>query len=442
MNTSSQWKKRRRHIRPLALMFLFLAILVIPELDNAWTSNPCALQESEQGWLSTMVYGTLSSWAFSLHNLFHKELDTPVTIVYINPQTDPTELLTNTCLARDFLAGLVTDVVNQGAKAIVIDKYYSYGSCSNDKKNENFRTILNENAKRVPIVVGQPTKLLAYTDKAKDSCLTLAEPFDFGPFSQVKYGLTRLNSDVLKIPLRWPVFKDRAHPKDVLTADGSGDSLSLVAAENIEPGLIKDSSFQSFLALNKHPYTSFRDLPSTTAMTVRCDAEQQPTDADGNGLPCTKARNPSDGSTYRKPDLKGQIVVIGDLSDQDMQPFPDANKEEPGVFLQANYVKSILDQRFLREVPFFITFVGFILFIIAVYCLHLFLPEQAFLVSSISLFAILIVSFVTLMAFHYYTPLWALSGAAVFVVIRFLETKAHDYGHQATGENSHPLKSE
>jgi uncharacterized CHY-type Zn-finger protein len=419
-------------------MLIFLGVLVVPELDNAWISDPCALQESEQGWLSTLVYGTLSSWAFSLHNFFHKQLDAPVIIVYINPATDPTELLTNTCLARDFLANLVIDITDAGAKAIVIDKYYSDGSCSNKTKNENFKTILNQNAARIPIVVGQPTKLLSYTDKAKESCLALATPFDFGPSSHVKYGLTRLNGDVLKIPLRWPVFKDRIHPTDALTPDGSGDSLSVVAAESVEPGLDnKGSSFQKFLALNQHPYTSFRELPSTTAMTVRCDAEQKPTDADGNELSCTKARNPPDGSTYKKPNLQGKIVVIGDLSDQDMQPFPDANKEEPGVYLQANYVKSILDQRFLKEVPFFLTLSGFVLFIIAVYCLHLFLPEQALLVSSIALSTIVFVSFVSLMIFHYYTPLWALSGAAVFVVIRFFETKAHDYSHQVTAEKSH-----
>jgi hypothetical protein len=42
--------------------------------------------------------------------------------------------------------------------------------------------------------------------------------------------------------------------------------------------------------------------------------------------------------------------------------------------------------------------------------------------------------------FQYYTPLWAISSAAVFVIFRYLETKAHHYSLQVKGEGSQPAK--
>jgi CHASE2 domain-containing protein len=424
----------RRHIWSLVGMLTILLILTIPELENAWIHDPCALQEADQGVLTTYFYGHLSNWAFH----FHSNPGPPVTIVYIDPTTEPAELLTNTCLARVFLAQLVQDIANLHAKAIVIDKFYSDSSCTDIKKNDIFKTALNSNALQIPIVVGQPTHLLANVGKANGGCLALSKQFDFGA-PQVKYGLTRLNSDLLKIPLRWPIFTEgddpTATPKLIDEKDGLGDSLAVVAARLIDPSLLTSNPFKK---LNKHPYTSFLDLPSLKAMTVRCNAEQNPLDADGHELDCTKVRQPPNELHPEKLDLAGKVVVIGDLSDQDTYPFPDDKKEEAGVYLQANYIKSILDRRFLREIPFFVTLVGLILFIISVYCLHWFLrPGHAFLVSSIALLTIAFISFITLMKFNYYTPLWALSSAAVLVVLRYLETKAHHYSTQMTEENSH-----
>src|SRR5271168_3853729 len=107
MSEGPLWKRVRRHVRPLILMLLNLLVLVIPEIENAWISDPCALQETEQGFLATHLYHYLSEWAF----YFHKETGAPVAIVYIDPTTDPANLVTNTCPARAFIGQLVKDII-------------------------------------------------------------------------------------------------------------------------------------------------------------------------------------------------------------------------------------------------------------------------------------------------------------------------------------------
>ncbi len=123
--------------------------------------------------------------------------------------------------------------------------------------------------------------------------------------------------------------------------------------------------------------------------------------------------------------------------------------------------------------------IGFLLFIIAVYCLHWLIkerkqasseglskralwagptkhassagplkhnfflefflelapPEKALAISLIALAVIIVVSLVALLGFRYYTPIWAISGAFLFVVLRYLETKAHHYAEM--GKESH-----
>jgi hypothetical protein len=431
-----EWLRRYRHLIP---MLFILLVLTIPELENAWTWDPCALQEMDHDIFTTLVYRPLARWA--LH--FKPSPDPSVVIVYIDPATAPPELLTNTCLARVFLAKLVDDVSSLGAKAIVIDKYYSDSSCTDEIKNNIFKTAMTN--KTVPIVVGQPTHRLTNKKGTDNGCLALSNRFDFGG-QKVRYGLTRLNSDVLKLPLRWPVFRDSDDPKidQPLNKNSDiGDTLSLMAARQVDPTVDdKSSPVPRLLALGVHPYTSFLDLRSTDAMAVRCSKEQDPRDANDQKLNCTNMQFPphSLGPQNAKVDLANKIVVIGDLSDQDMQPFPDAEKERPGVYLQANYIQSILDRRFLQEIPLHVTLIGLVLFIVAISCLHLFLdPKPAFLFSFGALATIVLVSLIVLVKWDYFTPLWALWSAAIVVAVRSLELRAHHLSTEVKEDPLHPL---
>jgi CHASE2 domain-containing sensor protein len=428
------WKERLRRYRHLIPMVLILLVLTVPELEKAWTWDPCALQQMDQDIFTTLLYRPLANWV--LH--FKSTQDPTVVIVYIDPATEPPELLTNTCLARVFLASLVDDISTLGAKAIVIDKFYSDTSCTDPASNETFKTAMTN--KTIPIVVGAPTHLLTDKKGTEKGCLALSNKFDFGG-QKVKYGLTRLNSDVLKLPLQWPVFLDtddptvnspRNDPPDI------GDTLSLVAARQIDPSVDTPGPVKNLITAKVHPYTNFLELSSTNAMTVRCSTEPDPPDADNKEFNCSKMKWPSHSLGDQKLDLAGKIVVIGDLSDQDMQPFPDEKKERPGVYLQANYIQSILDRRFLQEIPLYLTLIGLTLFIVSIYCLHLFLDSRrALQVSLVMLAVVLLFSIVALLTWSYFTPLWALWTATIVVAVRFLETKAHHLSTEVMHDASH-----
>jgi len=65
--------------------------------------NPCGT-DAEQSSISARMYMPLAKWAL-------RYTPTPSTaIIYIDPASDPADLITNTCASRAFLARLVTDL--------------------------------------------------------------------------------------------------------------------------------------------------------------------------------------------------------------------------------------------------------------------------------------------------------------------------------------------
>jgi hypothetical protein len=419
------WAQRLRHYWVILPLLLIMLLLAVPELENMgyvpWESNPCDLQEVSQGGFSGELYAPITRWALRV-------TPTPsVAIIYIDPKTEPAEILTNTCASRVFLSRLIQDLNTLRANVIVIDKFYASANCTEEPKNKIFLDTMDKTV--VPVVVGQPTHAL--DDTSKGGCLALSPKFEFDKKANVHYGLTRLNSDTLKLPLRWPIFQEStkpgAPPTQLPENTGAGDSLALVAATQQDPNLQKDASVQKLLSMHLHPYTTFLDLPHTNAMAVLCSAEAVPRDANGQplGTACNGMIHPIDNLDNNNLQLNGKIVVIGDKVDSDMQPFPGGDK--PGVWLHANYIQSLLDHRFLREVPLGITLVCLLLFIFVVYCLFWYWerPERALLAGLALVIVLIVVSLGILVTTSYFTPLWALWGAGLLVIFRYLETQAH-----------------
>ena len=92
---------------------------------------------------------------------------------------------------------------------------------------------------------------------------------------------------------------------------------------------------------------------------VPCDTKkwkQRPANLDGHQL-----------------NLMGKVVIIGDIADADMQPFPKQVHpfpagQVPGVYLHANYIQSLLDQRFLTQTPLWLTIAFLMLFVSVHHC--------------------------------------------------------------------------
>jgi CHASE2 domain len=255
----------------------------------------------------------------------------------------------------------------------------------------------------------------------------------FADNKSVQQGLIRLNTDTLKIPIRWPVLDTTKSPPALIQPPEQGDTIALLAAQAADPGIETRGKMPRLIAKQINPYTTFIALPTIDELTAVCSAEPDPILIDGKTIDCSKSRHSPHDLTQDHQSLQGKVVAVGDLSDDDMQSFPGGDK--PGVYLQANYVESLLDQRFLTEVPLWLTLAVLVLFIVAVYVLYwahdrrhrpyISSPERAFIASAIAFTALLLVSFQALLVFQYFTPLWALWGAGFFLVFRYLEESGY-----------------
>jgi CHASE2 domain len=471
-HATGQWLLRKlRLFWPVIPLLVILLALMLSDLGDfmgysPFGKDPCALSETDQGSISAKAYLPLARWAL-------RYTPTPsVAMIYIDPASDPPDLLTNTCASRAFLARLITALNTLRAHVIVIDKYYSADACAELDKTAALTTAMQDST--APIVVGQLTHALAHSTNLP-GCVALTPRQDFKT-PKVRYGLTLLDSDDLKIPLRWPVFSEPSAPPPTPSQpkpptppstqlpDASGETLALVAAKLVAPNIESYRSVATLLDKGIAPYTTFLDkLPHITALTALCSAESAPRapidGQPGDALckPWVRDPNNLDGNQLS---LNSKIVVIGEVSDQDMHAFPTdlspfASKQRPGVFLQANYIQALLDHRFLEEIPLWLTLTCLIVFVIGVYCLywshdkegepHL-SAEQAGIYSAIVLAVMVLISILALLGMSKFTPLWALWGAGVFVVFRYLEASghhrsqhllAHLTGHHPTSSAEH-----
>jgi CHASE2 domain-containing sensor protein len=433
------WTQKLHHYWIILPLVLILFVLAIPELENmgyslagsAFGSDPCELQEIDQGQFTSMLYGPLSQWALRF-------TPTPnIAIVYIDPKTEPGEIINNTCASRVFLSRLVEDLTYLHANVIVIDKYYGKDSCTDPDKEPTFLKTMNQS--QVPIVLGQPTQKFAGSPTS-EGCLALSPAVKFDDKSNVHYGLTRLNSDPLKLPLQWPVFPVGAKPGDSSLHPESADSLALVAAKQQNPNIEKDPSVVKFLKLNIHPYTTFEEIPSTNAMTVLCSVEAVRRDPRPPlGYPCKGPIPPIDNLDNNNLKLNGKIVIIGANEDEnDMQPYLKGERR-PGVWFHANYIQSLLDHRFLREMPINVTLTCLLFLIFGVYILFWYMekPEHALLVGLLVLAVLIVTSLAILVSTSLFTPLWALWGAGILVVFRYLEARAHHLASHLVPKKQH-----
>lgn len=105
-------------------------------------------------------------------------------------------------------------------------------------------------------------------------------------------------------------------------------------------------------------------------------------------------------------------------------------------------MQSLLDHRFLMEIPAPVTWGLLVLYVLIVYCLYWahdeegkprLNTEQAGLWSLAALAVMVGLSFLALAMMSYFTPLWALWGAGVFMVFRYLEASGHHRSQHLLG---------
>ncbi len=355
-----------------------------------------------------------------------------VTVIALSEDSDPSSVLGNLCEQRWYIARLVDALTSMGAAEIVIDKFFAPKTCPDGDPNTSaFMSAVQRTP--VPVIVGRATHPPKSSD-ANNSCLILSESLDFGNKVEaggrslnapaVLLGLTRLNSDVRRIPMSWSCYSNDAEfSSGVKPTIEQADTLSWLAASR-DPGLEKEPRMMSLRARGQHPFTSFiapEDLSHAEALSVLCLSAAKDEIASRYGVDCS--RHPL-GETP----IRGSLIVIGeDVQGKDRHML--FGRDVSGVYLQANYIESLLDDRFMKALDTAWNYAGFLSWLALLYVIFWLQPEVAL---AISVAGILIVRYLlawVVVRSGYYPQISILDVGIVAPVLKYIESRGHMIVH-------------
>jgi hypothetical protein len=278
-------------------------------------------------------------------------------VVTLNDNDFP-GVLNEACKQRETVTQLIPLLVQAHAGEIVLDFAFTSTICpesENKSATANLRDALLDAAAQIPVVVGQATRTLSELSEAQakqlhgspiqENGLILRPLIDLplqDPRYQLSVGLVRLNQNFRKVPLSWSAYDNKGGE---LSGPKSRETLSFAAAKLYRtpfPGGI-----DSLNALNnegRHPLTSL--LPWSKFNEVHAAELMCRDKATGTLTGCTGGP-----PVEAKRKLSGKIVLLGWEDNRDDLYTTPAGKL-PGVFVQANYIESLLDSRYLHVLPF------------------------------------------------------------------------------------------
>ncbi len=274
-------------------------------------------------------------------------------VVTLNQDDFP--VLREACKQRAAVAKLLPILVQAGASEVVLDLAFTRKICpetENEHATSDLTAGLRKAAAEVPVIVGQASFTVREdTDETHSAHLRaqgLGEddlvvkpiielPFE-DPHFQISSGLIRSNLDPRKVPLSWPAYKEEG---DKVAPAPSGKTLSWMAAlayrAPFPDGTVE---LDNLLRDGRHPFTSLLERSAfirVRAAALMCkDHSSDTLQACPDGPPADVRRQ-----------LAGKIVLLGWEDDpRDLVETPIGKL--PGVFVQANYIESLLDSRCLH----------------------------------------------------------------------------------------------
>src|SRR5579871_5095426 len=280
--------------------------------------------------------GGVAQATFTISGLYEKVVAAPrnpiphyTAVVEISPETDPGSIgMLDLCGQRRMMSALVERIAAAHPAAIVIDKYFGEKSCP-DRINENLADALTEINKKIPVVIGR--RIATDENYLQPSYLS-----GIG----LREAIVNIDEDTRKLPLKWQVYPSKVD-KDRDTRQVLRETLALAAAQAYAKGQLEAEHPRLAKLLNpvRHPYISFLNLDQykpyrMTAGLVLCGRKVQPGE-DATTCPASSSELAA---------LNGKIVVIGEITDQDMK--STVVGRIPGVFLQANFIEALLDDRY------------------------------------------------------------------------------------------------
>jgi hypothetical protein len=188
---------------------------------------------------------------------------------------------------------------------------------------------------------------------------------------------------------------------------------------------LKDESKLNDMRDNsQHPYTSFIDPGSFSqgkALTFLCSGKDKTEIESLFSVSCAEYASPD-------ADVRGQVVIIGDdVEGRDRHQL--LGRDIAGVYLQANYIESLLDGRYLRPIGPVGNVAFLIVWLVVLYGLFWLLPaEYALAICAVVGVVIWYVAAqLTLWRGVYFdAPVHSIGIMAL--VIKYIEARGHSLG--------------
>jgi CHASE2 domain-containing sensor protein len=449
-------------------------------------ANPCSFESRRYEDVGSYFYAPLMRLKFRSSYPQDKVFVMPLTSGD-DPGDIPASAVENPCEGRRFMAGLVDRLDAYGPSVIAIDRYYNDDDrCpESDGANDVLRVSLASSPIfahiEVPaVVVGRDSGKVSeeQTNKTGGNCLIEktplkldADPLPVGRMRRpVHLGLARLNSDVLRIPLRWwlSAGPDAAHPEQDRSAAGlalaayslasgrlSADELAKV--DEGQPLQGEPAGLVKLLNDDAHPYAFFpKKAPlQVSPIDLLC------ADPDGqdflrryllgvhSALQAIPAKAAHPEQKYCKaarpvPNLGGKVVVIG-VRDEDVDVHAFPGGEQHGVDLQADYIEALLDNAYIKTAPGWLDW-GLTLVLCVLLLGREVMPDYATakwwvsLLWDVGVIAGVMALSVLVLFVGYFTPTFWLSCSGVVlseIVTRLFERITHHVRHRRTTHAKH-----
>jgi CHASE2 domain-containing sensor protein len=375
----------RKDLARRAILFgcVFLVTCVLAAGIDEWVDRGIASGESG-----------VTSAALAFSGLYQRMVATPrnpipryTAVVEIDPERDPGSVgLLDLCRQRQMMSVLIRRIAAAMPGVIVIDKFFGETSCPGGINAALIAAMSEVNAK-IPVVVGRRIVDSTYLQPSLLSGLGLRE------------AIVNIDRDTRKLPLEWQVYRSKAD-MDRDTGQVWRETLALTAAKAYEKGNLeaRHPYLAKLLHSVRNPYISFLDLDQFKpyrylAGFVLCGREVKPGE---DATVCA-------GSPNAVAALSGKIVVIGEISpDQDVQ--TTVIGRIPGVFLQANFIEALLDDRYYEGSPVLNYVFGFLFLASVEIILVVFRSSWAKKLGAIGLLvlAMLFLLYIVITDFHRY----------------------------------------
>lgn len=278
------------------------------------------------------------------------------TVVEIDPKKEPNVFgLHDICAQREMITRLLYTMARALPREIVLDKYYGpHQPKPCDKDQELIQAIRDLRANHIPVIVGRrvadepivqggerryyllpamqfddPAPCLHRSKESKRPCLE---------------GVVNISKDTRRLPLEWMLFPSREHAEKGEQRDWH-DTIALSAARAYDDKLLERyPRLERFLEIGLHPYVCFLKPgdfdPILAGQLLKSDP--QPGEKGNTSLPPLISRE--------MQRLSGKIIIVGEIN-SDLDSHASVVGRVPGLYLQANYVEALLDDRYYRPVP-------------------------------------------------------------------------------------------